>query len=158
MLHENISERDFLLQTAVIIETIWYSRHLYVHQGKLQNPIEMMAEMNRRLRKNLAAWSEAEAAQQTRWQPPQPGLFKVNHHIRGRMVFPGVVCRPSDRTLTQAWGDFAITSNPLLAEVRANCLLACQMVHHLDLRQVIFAKIVRAILELDFLSKGPLVR
>lgn len=47
-----------------------------------------MAEMNRRLREHLAAWFEAEVAQQIRWQPPQPGFFKVNFNaaIRGRAI------------------------------------------------------------------------
>lgn len=134
-----ISERDFLLQAAVIIDTIWFSRNLMVHQGKLQGPLEMMMDMKRRLCEHLAAWSEIEAVQQLRWQPPLPGFFKVNFDatLRGSTAFLGLVCRPPNGILLQAWGDYVLTSNPLLAEIRA-CISACQTAHHVNLKQVIF--------------------
>lgn len=133
-----------------------------MHQSETQSPLVMMTKMKRRLREHLAACSELEAFQQLRWQPPPPGTFKVNFDaaIRGSTAFLGAVCRPPEGTPFQAWSDYALTSNTLLAEIRA-CLFACHMVHHLYLRHVIFEGdsllCCRSILERDFLTEGPLL-
>lgn len=75
---DHVSERDFLLQAAVICDSIWYSRNLIVHHDKSLSILEMVRDMKRRLVEHLAAWSDFEAVLQTRWKPPPTGYVKVN--------------------------------------------------------------------------------
>ncbi|KAB1221827.1 hypothetical protein CJ030_MR2G025911 [Morella rubra] len=158
----HVSDRDFLIQAAVICGTIWFSRNLLVHQAQHPNPHAMVTDVHRRLQEHLAAWSASEAVIQAKCTPPPPGFFKVNFDaaLRGSTAFLGAVCRPPDGSLSFAWTESFLASNSLMAEFRA-AFLACHLASHFGLDQVIFEgnslTCCRAICELDFLVEGPLM-
>lgn len=75
------SAKPFILNAALVLDSIWQARNLLVHQ---QVPVvveDIFAGLRRRYAEHSCAWMEVERAAGKRWVPPPFGWLKVNTDV-----------------------------------------------------------------------------
>lgn len=66
---DHISERDFLLQAAIITDVMWFVRNQTVHCGIQHYPYDLVSNMKRRFMEHWAAWTELDQVENLVWRP-----------------------------------------------------------------------------------------
>lgn len=74
---EDINERDFILQTAIIIDSIWFSKNQAIHQEVRHRLMEMIRGMRSQMYEHQAAWREQNKEDMHSWKPPSEGQCKL---------------------------------------------------------------------------------
>ncbi|KAB1212801.1 hypothetical protein CJ030_MR5G011901 [Morella rubra] len=154
--------RDWTLQTAIILDVMWYARNQVVHCDAVFHPSDLIANMKRHFVEHRAAWRDFDMRQHFVWKPPDLGswMFNCDAAVRGNMSFLATVARDDQGCLKGAWSDFLLSPNPLLAEFHA-IRLACQSAESSQICSVIFKSdslcSCRIINDPTFLVEGPLL-
>lgn len=126
--------KGFILQSALILDTLWWTRNKAVHEGINPDPLQIFKLVTRRFMKHCQAWEEKEIPLNIRWVPrwvPQPeGTWKLKFEAacRNHCSYLAVVCRTR-------MGLFY--SNPLVAEMKV-ALFACHVAGSLSNPKLMF--------------------
>lgn len=159
---DQLWERDFFIQAAILFDVMWFARNQSVHEGIIPIPADLVSNLKRRLMEHRAAWREHDIIQNLVWHPPEEGFLKFNCDVavRGHMSFLASFTRDHRGNFLYASSDFVISTNPLLAELKA-ILLAVQTAESSQAHSAIFESDTlsscKIVTDLTFLVEGPLV-
>lgn len=106
-----------------MIDSIWFTRNSIVHQQAILNLYDLQSSIFRRFTAHLMAWSERFSSPPCVWNPPGPGVIKLNFDTavtHTSLVF-AVVCRNSDGEVIAARSGWKIGSYPLEDEAIDCC-------------------------------------
>ncbi|KAB1212032.1 hypothetical protein CJ030_MR5G017882 [Morella rubra] len=84
-----------MLNIALIIDTIWYTRNGVVHDGKEFDIWELVNSIHRRYFEHQADWEGSAGTRDCPWTLPLEGMLKINFDVavRANEVCAAAVCR-----------------------------------------------------------------
>lgn len=112
---------SFILNAALIMDVVWFSRNQTIHEGKELVISELQRSVSSCFLKHSMAWVLQSSRPASFWVPPEPNQMKINFNvvIRHSGSYIVVSCRDSSSFLCTMYMEQVKAMEPLLGEAMA---------------------------------------
>lgn len=113
--------QQFILYVAVVIDSIWFTRNMVVHNQKEVVLDNILAMIHRRFDEQMYVWYSLKERPLHRWIPPAPNIVIVNGDVAisdGKLIF-AMVSRDNKGEILAARAGTRVGTSPLKGEALA---------------------------------------